>query len=47
MSKGVASVPSPVTRLRDYSLTVTHQDFNEAVTSEFFKFHNIQGQSVR
>lgn len=40
MSKGVASVPSPVTNLRDYSYTVDHQQFCESVLSEFVKAYN-------
>ncbi|CEG77296.1 hypothetical protein RMATCC62417_12077 [Rhizopus microsporus] len=40
VSKGVASVPSPVTNLRDYSYTVDHQQFCESVLSEFVKAYN-------
>ncbi|KAI8070501.1 hypothetical protein BC940DRAFT_236025 [Gongronella butleri] len=45
-SKGVASVPSPVTNLRDYSYTVDHQQFSEAVLDEFVKAYN-EGQQVQ
>ncbi|RKP37190.1 hypothetical protein BJ085DRAFT_21033, partial [Dimargaris cristalligena] len=35
VSKGVESVRSPVTKLADYSLTVNHKAFCDAVQSEF------------
>ncbi|KAF7723213.1 Biotin/lipoate A/B protein ligase [Apophysomyces ossiformis] len=40
VSKGVASVPSPVTNLREYSYTVDHQQFCEAVLAEFVHDYN-------
>ncbi|KAI8084771.1 uncharacterized protein BX664DRAFT_266154 [Halteromyces radiatus] len=39
-SKGVESVPSPVTNLRDYSFTVDHQQFCESVLTEFEREYN-------
>ncbi|SAM02354.1 hypothetical protein [Absidia glauca] len=45
-SKGVESVPSPVTNLREYSYTVDHQQFCESVLTEFEREYN-QGISVR
>ncbi|KAJ3129773.1 hypothetical protein HK098_000142 [Nowakowskiella sp. JEL0407] len=39
-AKGVDSVRSTVTRLREYSFTVTHLDFCDAVTEEFYKEYN-------
>ncbi|CAG8471000.1 127_t:CDS:2 [Cetraspora pellucida] len=36
VSKGVESVSSPVTKLRNYSLTVNHKSFCDAVLQEFF-----------
>ncbi|KAJ3300203.1 hypothetical protein HK104_003431 [Borealophlyctis nickersoniae] len=41
VGKGVDSVRSPVTRLREYSFTVDHLSFCEAVTEEFGKVHGI------
>ncbi|CAO3640939.1 unnamed protein product [Mucor hiemalis] len=40
VSKGVESVPSPVTNLRDYSFTVDHQQFCESVLAEFVTAYN-------
>ncbi|CAO0790088.1 unnamed protein product [Mucor circinelloides] len=40
VSKGVESVPSPVTNLRDYSFTVDHQQFCESVLAEFVVAYN-------
>ncbi|KAI9485521.1 MAG: hypothetical protein EXX96DRAFT_474862 [Benjaminiella poitrasii] len=40
VSKGVESVPSPVTNLRDYSFTIDHQQFCESVLSEFVLAYN-------
>ncbi|CAO3661164.1 unnamed protein product [Umbelopsis ramanniana] len=40
VTKGVASVPSPVTNLRSYSYTIDHQQFCEAVIEEFLYTHN-------
>ncbi|KAI7882795.1 uncharacterized protein EV154DRAFT_539960 [Mucor mucedo] len=40
VSKGVESVPSPVTNLRDYSFTVDHQQFCESVLAEFVEAYN-------
>ncbi|KAG1464361.1 hypothetical protein G6F46_000804 [Rhizopus delemar] len=40
VSKGVASVPSPVTNLRNYSYTIDHQQFCESVLSEFINAYN-------
>ncbi|KAG0175033.1 Biotin/lipoate A/B protein ligase [Apophysomyces sp. BC1034] len=40
VSKGVASVPSPVTNLRQYSYTVDHQQFCESVLAEFVQDYN-------
>ncbi|CAO3586586.1 unnamed protein product [Absidia cylindrospora] len=45
-SKGVESVPSPVTNLREYSYTVDHQQFCESVLKEFEKEYN-DGVNVR
>ncbi|KAI9309022.1 hypothetical protein BJ944DRAFT_155082 [Cunninghamella echinulata] len=39
-SKGVESVPSPVTNLREYSYTVDHQQFCESVLTEFAREYN-------
>jgi lipoate-protein ligase A len=40
VTKGVASVPSPVTNLRSYSYTIDHQQFCEEVIEEFLYTHN-------
>lgn len=40
VSKGVESVPSPVTNLRNYSYTIDHQQFCESVLSEFVRDYN-------
>jgi lipoate-protein ligase A len=40
VTKGVASVPSPVSNLRSYSYTIDHQQFCEAVIDEFLLAHN-------
>ncbi|KAI8976240.1 hypothetical protein BDB01DRAFT_844530 [Pilobolus umbonatus] len=40
VSKGVESVPSPVTNLRDYSYTIDHQQFCESVMAEFTGAYN-------
>jgi lipoate-protein ligase A len=40
ITKGVASVPSPVSNLRSYSYTIDHQQFCEAVMEEFTVTHN-------
>ncbi|KAI8368161.1 uncharacterized protein BYT42DRAFT_585514 [Radiomyces spectabilis] len=40
VSKGVESVPSPVTNLREYSYTIDHQQFCESVLSEFVDAYN-------
>ncbi|KAI8887134.1 hypothetical protein K501DRAFT_283428 [Backusella circina FSU 941] len=40
VSKGVESVPSPVTNLREYSFTVDHQQFCESVMNEFSHAYN-------
>ncbi|KAI9251211.1 hypothetical protein BY458DRAFT_536151 [Sporodiniella umbellata] len=45
VSKGVASVPSPVTNLREYSFTIDHQQFCESVLFEFLKAYN-DGEGV-
>ncbi|KAI8328972.1 hypothetical protein BC941DRAFT_463836 [Chlamydoabsidia padenii] len=45
-SKGVESVPSPVTNLREYSYTVDHQQFCESVLTEFEREYN-QGINVQ
>ncbi|SAM08549.1 hypothetical protein [Absidia glauca] len=45
-SKGVESVPSPVTNLREYSYTVDHQQFCESVLAEFEREYN-QGINVQ
>lgn len=47
VTKGVASVPSPVTRLREHSYTVSHMDFCEAVMTEFAVEHNWLDIKVR
>ncbi|KAI7861612.1 hypothetical protein BDF14DRAFT_1886994 [Spinellus fusiger] len=39
-SKGVASVPSPVTNVRNYSYTIDHQYFCESVLAEFVHDYN-------
>lgn len=39
MSKGVASVSSPVTRLREHSFTIDHLPFCNAVIQEYKKSH--------
>ncbi|KAI9184399.1 hypothetical protein H9P43_003452 [Blastocladiella emersonii ATCC 22665] len=41
VTKGVPSVPSPVTNLRPYSLTVDHSSFCEAVIDQFRKAHDL------
>ena len=46
MTKGVASVPSPVTRLREYSLTVDHLSFCEAAGLEFKKAFELINNEV-
>ncbi|KAI8353275.1 hypothetical protein EDC96DRAFT_517420 [Choanephora cucurbitarum] len=46
VSKGVESVPSPVTNLRNYSYTIDHQQFCESVLSEFVHAYN-DGHSVK
>ncbi|KAI9143207.1 hypothetical protein BKA69DRAFT_1026886 [Paraphysoderma sedebokerense] len=40
-TKGVPSVASPVTKLREYSYTVTHSDFCDSVMKQFRKAYNI------
>ncbi|KAL0079281.1 hypothetical protein J3Q64DRAFT_1645171 [Phycomyces blakesleeanus] len=45
ISKGVESVPSPVTNIRDYSFTVDHQQFCESVLAEFIHDYN-DGASI-
>ncbi|KAI9271904.1 hypothetical protein BDA99DRAFT_433492 [Phascolomyces articulosus] len=45
-SKGVESVPSPVTNLRNYSYTIDHQQFCESVMDEFTRYYN-EGQEVK
>ncbi|KAH8550210.1 hypothetical protein BGW37DRAFT_513755 [Umbelopsis sp. PMI_123] len=40
VTKGVASVPSPVTNLRSYSYTIDHQQFCDAVIEEFTYIYN-------
>lgn len=40
VSKGVESVPSPVTNLREYSYTIDHQQFCESVLNEFTYDYN-------
>lgn len=48
ISKGVESVPSPVTNLRNYSYTIDHQQFCESVTTEFlFRYNDGQDIKVR
>jgi len=37
VTKGVASVRSPVTRLREVSFTVDHLSFCDAIRTEFLK----------
>ncbi|KAI7856740.1 hypothetical protein BDC45DRAFT_436839 [Circinella umbellata] len=44
-SKGVESVPSPVTNLRNYSYTIDHQQFCESVLYEFIRDYN-DGQEL-
>ncbi|KAJ1980391.1 hypothetical protein H4R34_002474 [Dimargaris verticillata] len=41
VTKGVESVRSPVTKLNEFSLTVDHQAFCEAVTDEFNRTYNV------
>ncbi|KNE54677.1 hypothetical protein AMAG_00634 [Allomyces macrogynus ATCC 38327] len=41
VTKGVPSVPSPVTNLREFSLTVDHAGFCEAVMDEFCRAHDL------
>jgi lipoate-protein ligase A len=41
ISKGVASVPSPVTNLREFSYTIDHSSFCEAVIREFQMHHGV------
>ncbi|KAI8140790.1 hypothetical protein BJV82DRAFT_645542 [Fennellomyces sp. T-0311] len=45
VSKGVESVPSPVTNLRNYSYTIDHQQFCESVLYEFIRDYN-DGQEI-
>ncbi|KAI9316088.1 hypothetical protein BX666DRAFT_2047007 [Dichotomocladium elegans] len=45
VSKGVESVPSPVTNLREYSYTIDHQQFCESVLAEFLHDYN-DGEDV-
>ncbi|KAJ3033683.1 Biotin/lipoate A/B protein ligase [Rhizophlyctis rosea] len=42
VGKGVASVRSPVTRLREHSYTVDHLSFCEAVMEEFGRTHGVK-----
>ncbi|KAF9950453.1 Biotin/lipoate A/B protein ligase [Mortierella alpina] len=53
ITKGVASVRSPVTRLRESSFTIDHQSFCEATRTEFLKRYafdqwrqNMEGEPV-
>ncbi|KAI9489572.1 hypothetical protein BDB00DRAFT_770336 [Zychaea mexicana] len=46
VSKGVESVPSPVTNLRNYSYTIDHQQFCESVLNEFVRDYN-DGQDIQ
>ncbi|KAI9220016.1 hypothetical protein BC828DRAFT_348723, partial [Blastocladiella britannica] len=41
VSKGVPSVPSPVTNLGEYSLTVDHSGFCESVVDQFRRVHDL------
>ncbi|KAJ3357741.1 Biotin/lipoate A/B protein ligase [Allomyces javanicus] len=41
VTKGVPSVPSPVTNLREFSMTVDHTGFCEAVVDEFRRAHDL------
>ncbi|ORY91037.1 hypothetical protein BCR43DRAFT_498395 [Syncephalastrum racemosum] len=44
VSKGIESVPSPVTNLRNYSYTIDHQQFCDAVLNEFVDtYHGMDG----
>ncbi|KAI8822582.1 putative lipoate-protein ligase A [Fimicolochytrium jonesii] len=42
VGKGVESVRSKVTRLRDHSYTIDHLSFCDAVATEFLKYHQVQ-----
>lgn len=46
ITKGVASVPSPVCNLQQYKPDVSHEDFVSAVVHEFQNNYNIR-ESVR
>ncbi|KAF9429095.1 Biotin/lipoate A/B protein ligase, partial [Entomortierella beljakovae] len=53
VTKGVASVRSPVTRLRDHSFTIDHLSFCEATRTEFLKRYahdqwrqNLEGEPI-
>lgn len=41
ITKGVASVPSPVCNLQQYNPDVTHEGFVNAVVQEFQKNYNV------
>lgn len=43
VAKGVASVSSPVRNLRDWSVSIDHDEFVEAVADEFVKSHGASG----
>ncbi|SCZ91813.1 BZ3500_MvSof-1268-A1-R1_Chr5-3g08153 [Microbotryum saponariae] len=46
VTKGVASVPSPVKNLREFSATIDHASFVRAVTKEFGKSHGDEGIKI-
>ena len=46
VGKGVASVRSPVTRLREHSFTVDHLSFCEAVLEEFGRTYEVPNLEV-
>ncbi|SCV72713.1 BQ2448_4250 [Microbotryum intermedium] len=46
VTKGVASVPSPVKNLREFSTTIDHASFVQAVAEEFGKSHGDEGLKI-
>ncbi|KDE05823.1 hypothetical protein MVLG_03767 [Microbotryum lychnidis-dioicae p1A1 Lamole] len=46
VTKGVASVPSPVKNLREFSSTIDHASFVRAVTKEFGRSHGDEGLKI-
>ncbi|GAA5984227.1 hypothetical protein JCM11641_005887 [Rhodosporidiobolus odoratus] len=47
VTKGVASVPSPVRNLREWSSSIDHEQFVEVVAQEFAKKYGVSGEIKR